>query len=171
MRISLPSFVQSEENTLSWEKHLSCDELCRGISQLQKLQPVHIKGQVKKINEDLYQVTGKLKTEATYICSRCLSEFAMPLSAQWDLSFTQNPQAAVESKEKEIRLIEGDEIPLFPLIREALLLEIPYIPICRVDCKGLCQTCGANRNETDCQCEGEMIDPRWSKLQQFLEEG
>ena len=34
----------------------------------------------------------------------------------------------------------------------ALLLEIPLIPLCDDDCKGLCSTCGANLNEGPCGC-------------------
>ena len=171
MRISLQPLLQAEKNTLSWEKTFSCDRLCLEIPQLQKLQPIQTKGQVIKVNENLYRVAGKLLTQATCICSRCLKEFALPLSTQWDLPFTTNKEVAIEAAEKDVQLIEGDEIDLFPLIREALLLEIPYAPVCREDCKGLCQTCGADQNETICECQKENIDPRWSKLQQLFEEG
>lgn len=171
MRISLQPFIQSEKTVLTWEKNLSCDELCLEIPQLKKLETVQTSGQVKKVNEHLYQVTGKLLTKATFICSRCLKEFALPLSTQWDLSFTRSPTTAMEAAEKDVRLLEGDALSLSPMVREALLLEIPYAPICREDCKGLCQVCGADRNETVCECQDETIDPRWSKLQQFLKEG
>lgn len=77
----------------------------------------------------------------------------------------------IEAEEKDIRPIEDDQIDLVPLIREALLLKIPFAPICQEDCKGLCPVCGGDRNEAACDCQEKEIDPRWSKLHQLLEEG
>jgi len=35
--------------------------------------------------------------------------------------------------------------------------------LCAEDCKGLCPTCGANLNETDCDCKAP-VDARWASL-------
>jgi uncharacterized protein len=35
--------------------------------------------------------------------------------------------------------------------------------ICAEDCRGLCPRCGANLNETDCNCEKD-VDPRLASL-------
>ena len=43
----------------------------------------------------------------------------------------------------------GDQLDLEPMVREAVLLELPLAPLCRPDCAGLCPECGANRNEVD----------------------
>ncbi len=47
---------------------------------------------------------------------------------------------------------------------EQLELNIPMKPLCRPDCKGLCPTCGADRNETACSCEEPTADSRWAAL-------
>lgn len=39
-----------------------------------------------------------------------------------------------------------------PLIEQALLLELPLVPLCADDCKGICPRCGANLNEGPCSC-------------------
>lgn len=171
MSISLQPLFQSDKKVLSWNKTLSCDELCQEIPQLKELQAVQTSGQVKQVDEHLFRVTGKLFTQATYLCSRCLKEFALPLQAQWNLDYTRNKQVAMKAAEKDVRLFEGDELQLDPMVREALLLAIPYAPVCQEDCKGLCPVCGADQNETGCECQDRTIDPRWSKLQQLLEEG
>ena len=48
--------------------------------------------------------------------------------------------------------ITDDTIDLGPLVRDAIVLELPMAPLCRDDCAGLCPQCGANRNEGDCSC-------------------
>ena len=38
------------------------------------------------------------------------------------------------------------------------VFELPLVPLCDEDCKGLCPTCGANLNEGPCGCEKEQSD-------------
>ena len=51
-----------------------------------------------------------------------------------------------------------DTIEAADQLRETLLLELPEIPRCSADCKGLCPSCGANLNEGACSCEPENQD-------------
>jgi len=60
--------------------------------------------------------------------------------------------------------LHGDRIDLEPMARDAVLLELPLAPLCKVECRGLCPTCGADRNVGDCGCEPATGDPRWTAL-------
>ncbi|HUO47444.1 MAG TPA: DUF177 domain-containing protein [Acidimicrobiales bacterium] len=59
--------------------------------------------------------------------------------------------------------LRDDEIDLEPLVRDAVLLELPVTSLCRPDCRGLCPACGADWNEGPCGCEAPA-DPRWAAL-------
>jgi uncharacterized protein len=59
--------------------------------------------------------------------------------------------------------LEGDQLDLRPLVRDALLLELPLAPLCRADCQGLCAQCGADLNAGPCDCAPSR-DPRWDVL-------
>lgn len=66
---------------------------------------------------------------------------------------------------------EGDTYPLGkedldlePLVRDAVVLELPLAPLCDPACQGLCPRCGANWNQTRCDCEVASFDPRWAAL-------
>ena len=50
------------------------------------------------------------------------------------------------------------------VLREAVLLELPFNLRCRPDCKGLCQRCGADLNEGPCGCPAQAGDPRLAVL-------
>jgi len=63
--------------------------------------------------------------------------------------------------------IQGDFLDLEPLVREALLLELPLAPLCRPDCAGLCPECGVDRNEIDCGHQLEVHDARWDALDEL----
>lgn len=170
MRISLRSFNHIESNTFMIEQTLSLDELCSEVSHLVELKPVQVKVQATKIRENLYHVNGKQKTEAFLTCSRCLKPFPMPLNSEWETQFTEEVGMAHEVDGEEVHLLETEQLDLTPFVRESLLLAIPYAPICQEDCKGLCPVCGADHNQTSCDCKRETIDPRWAKLQELTEE-
>jgi uncharacterized protein len=64
--------------------------------------------------------------------------------------------------------LEGDELDLEPLVRDAVLLDLPLAPLCSADCLGLCPRCGTTWNLGPCSCP-PVADPRWSALDALRE--
>ena len=56
------------------------------------------------------------------------------------------------------RLPANHVLDMESLIVAAIVFELPLVPLCDEDCKGLCPTCGANLNEGPCGCEKEKSD-------------
>ncbi|HET6915863.1 MAG TPA: DUF177 domain-containing protein [Acidimicrobiales bacterium] len=77
---------------------------------------------------------------------------------------------AGEEEDEETYPLKGELLDLQPLVRDALLLDLPLAPLCREDCKGLCPTCGADLNDGPCSCARAPADPRWAALD-LLKEG
>jgi uncharacterized protein len=75
----------------------------------------------------------------------------------------EGEQAAME-QEGSILYHDGLELDLGETIREAVILEIPQVVLCRPDCRGLCPGCGSDLNEGACKCTPEGGDPRWDAL-------
>ena len=115
---------------------------------------------------------GWAEVEVEYSCARCLKEFGDELSAPVfvlaDRRGSDDPRDE-EALEQEGAVLyhEGVEIDLGPPIRDALILEVPQVALCRPDCRGLCPSCGQDRNEGDCNCASGGIDPRWEQLRQL----
>ncbi len=80
-------------------------------------------------------------------CGRCLEPFRQVLHTEFEENFTFDNRPL---SEEEQFIPEDGNIDFEPLIREYLMLEMPYKPVCRPDCKGLCAVCGQNLNEKDC---------------------
>jgi uncharacterized protein len=55
-----------------------------------------------------------------------------------------------------------------PMVRDAVLLSMPFSPLCRPECKGLCERCGRDRNLGECGCSDVPVDPRWAGLEQLF---
>jgi uncharacterized protein len=112
-------------------------------------------------------VQVKMHAQTMNECVRCLQGIPLPL----DIEFTElYAFSADSSTDSELILPESGQIDLRPLVREEMLLAVPINPLCDPECKGLCPICGENRNETECDHDIEVIDPRLSVLKSLLNE-
>ena len=64
----------------------------------------------------------------------------------------------------EVRQLEGDLLDLEPLVRDAVVLELPFQPLCSDDCPGLCPECGARLADNPDHAHDAATDPRWAGL-------
>ena len=69
-----------------------------------------------------------------------------------------------ELDDDEACRVEGELIDLEPVLRDSVVLDLPFAPLCRPDCAGLCVECGANLNQNPEHGHDEATDPRWSGL-------
>ena len=60
-------------------------------------------------------------------------------------------------------MIVEDKVDLEPLLRTAVVGELPFQPLCDEDCMGLCDQCGV-RLEDEPEHHHEIVDPRWEAL-------
>lgn len=87
-----------------------------------------------------------------------------------------SPRSAegVGEAEMDVDLSADLEVPegrldLLEVAREAIFLQLPQRPLCATDCKGLCPTCGVNRNGLECACVEGSLDLRMEPLRELLE--
>lgn len=135
------------EQELSFPEPLDLDLVIRNVGN-RLLADGHIKGKIR------------LK------CSRCLKLF----DADFCLNIEESFCTSSELLNEEAFEIINKKIDLGSLINQVLFLWLPIKPLCKVECKGLCQKCGKNLNEGSCSCEKDDIDPRLSALKNFLKE-
>jgi len=116
------------------------------------------------------EIEGNIKGEVETECFRCLSKVNLPIDLSFrDLfvskeQFTNEQEKEVRGEDLSLSVYEDQKIDISDIVREEILLNIATQILCREDCKGLCATCGANRNETMCNCFEKEIDPRWAAL-------
>jgi uncharacterized protein len=102
-------------------------------------------------------VSGTVRAPWSGTCRRCLEPAGGTLAVVVREHFTEDGDG------EETYPLHGGEMDLEPMVRDAVLLELPQVPLCRTDCLGLCPHCGANRNVEPCSCD-ERRDPRWGAL-------
>lgn len=109
-------------------------------------------------------VSGTVAGEVQMQCSRCLIAITKPMSVEIDELFLAQGEVTEGEQAYEI---QREMIDLEPAVRDAVILALPLNPLCGPDCLGLCATCGADRNETECGHEHEVKEGRWSALEQL----
>ncbi|MTB72137.1 DUF177 domain-containing protein [Arsenicicoccus sp. MKL-02] len=115
-------------------------------------------------------VTGTITTTATGACVRCLDPVTLPVEATFQELFAyaeraaRHEQVATDDEDDDVRELEGDLLDLEPVLRDAVVPTLPFQPVCRDDCPGLCSECGAHLAD-DPDHHHEVLDPRWSALQ------
>ncbi|MCO6510121.1 MAG: DUF177 domain-containing protein [Aridibacter famidurans] len=130
---------------------------------------ISVKGAVS--SEDHYTVIeAEIAAPLEIDCSRCLEripvdqEFAFKTAFASAQQLTEEIEVELDLQDLELSFAEEDEIDLRDVIREQIVLNLPAHPLCREDCKGLCEICGGNLNKASCDCEREETDPRWAAL-------
>jgi len=111
-------------------------------------------------------VTGTANVHVTGECGRCLDPIAYDLDVDVQELFYYGDAdlgQVSEAEEEEQYRIEHDSIDLEPVLRDAVVTMLPFQPVCREDCKGLCPECGM-RLEEDPGHHHEVVDPRWAAL-------
>lgn len=109
-------------------------------------------------------VTGVAGVTVRGECVRCLTEIEDDFEIDLMELFVY---PGSEATEDEASRLEGDLIDLEPLLRDGVVTELPFQPLCREDCLGLCAECGANLNADPNHGHGAPVDSRWGALADF----
>lgn len=104
-------------------------------------------------------------------CGRCLGDVEMPVKLHIEEEYkpTLNMQTGVAIKydpdDDSFRIDDHHILDLTEAVRQYALTALPMLPLCEEECRGLCPTCGRNRNEGDCDCPSAPIDSPFAVLQ------
>jgi uncharacterized protein len=135
--------------------------------------PVELDLRLESVVEGVF-VSGSVRATAVGACVRCLETATYQVAARVQELFAYADRAAhhhevdAEADDDEVREIEGDMIDLDPLIRDSVVPSLPFQPVCRPDCPGLCSECGALLAE-DPDHHHDVLDPRWAALGGLLD--
>ncbi len=107
-------------------------------------------------------VTGTALVQLHGECVRCLTDISDEMEIDVMELFVYPGNEPADDDDAS-RLV-GDLIDLEPLVRDAVVLDLPFQPLCRDDCAGLCVTCGTDLNDDPDHTHEAPIDPRWERL-------
>ena len=103
-------------------------------------------------------VSADIDGTAAGECGRCLIDIEQAVQVEIQELFAYSSDEAFEYE------VHEDMIDLEPVIRDAVVLSLPFQPVCQEDCLGLCPQCGARLLDNPGHEHQSPVDPRWAAL-------
>ena len=133
------------------------------VLRVREGEPVEIDLRLEAVLEGVL-VTGSARAGLSGECARCLEPISDAVEVTFQELFLYDDDRALSEEDDEVSMLEGDLLDLEPLLRDAVVLALPFQPLCRDDCPGLCIECGARLADDPDHAHEAAIDPRWAGL-------
>jgi uncharacterized protein len=131
-----------------------------GLVAVAEGEPLDVAVRLEAVHEGIL-VSGSVDTEAAGVCGRCLTDITEPVEVEFQELFTYPGEEAADFE------VHGDHVDLETLVRDAVVLSLPFQPVCQPDCPGLDPVTGERLTTSTAEREPEPVDPRWAALQQY----
>jgi len=116
-------------------------------------------------------VTGTALAGLEGECVRCLGPITDELEVDLQELYVYDDRDHDPDEDDEVSMLQDDLLDLEPLLRDAVVLALPFQPLCQPDCPGLCVECGARLADDPDHGHEEPVDPRWAALTGLAETG
>lgn len=118
-----------------------------------ELADVYVQFDVTFVNPDV-EAEGTITCLVNGYCDKCLA----PVTKQIVLPFQQTFYKDCGPEEDDYVYFDS-KLDVTQAVRDEIVLSVPTSLVCKDDCKGLCPKCGANLNETQCDCDTTKENP------------
>lgn len=122
--------------------------------------PVELDLRLEAVMEGVL-VSGQARVTLTGECARCLEPIEGDLEVELQELYVY-PES--DAEEDEASRMDGELLDLEPVLRDSVVLALPFQPVCQPDCPGLCPECGVRLLDDPGHAHEESVDPRWAAL-------
>ncbi|HUH52429.1 MAG TPA: DUF177 domain-containing protein [Microbacteriaceae bacterium] len=133
------------------------ERMGEGVASVPAGETVHLDMRFESVHEGIL-ASIKASTKFHAECVRCLT----PFIARGEVEFTE--LFAYTLTEADEYGVHGDHVNLEPPLRDAVVLALPFQPVCKPDCAGLDPNTGEKLKAGETDKLSEEIDPRWAAL-------
>jgi len=133
------------------------------VAYVKQGEPIALDVRLEGLHDGIL-VTAEVETTAVGECVRCLDPVTLPLELEIQELFAYSPDEAFDFA------VHDDYVDLEPVVRDAVVLALPFQPVCRPDCPGLDPETGQKLADDPDRKPREVLDPRWAALQGFTQD-
>jgi uncharacterized protein len=132
----------------------------QGLVAVEEGEPIVVEVRFESVHEGML-VTAEIDSEYRGVCGRCLRDIAEPLKVEFQELFAYPGGEATDFE------VQDDHVDLETLVRDAIVLSLPFQPVCQPDCPGLDPVTGERLTESTGSAQSVPLDPRWAALQDY----
>lgn len=136
------------------------EPLGAGMISVPEGTPLQLELRLEVLHDGIL-ASGTVDTIAEGQCVRCLTELAERVEVDFQELFAYTKDEAFDFE------VHDDHVDLGPLVRDSVVLSLPFQPVCRSDCPGLDPETGERLADHPERGPQEITDPRWSALAGF----
>ena len=133
--------------------------------EIRAVEKVYVEG-VAISENDVIVINASIKTKLKLNCSRCLDTFIYPIDIDIEERFTNDSE---HCEDENVVFVKSDALDITEIVENSIISTLPIKRLCSTNCKGLCQSCGANLNKEACNCNNEDVDLRLAGLKALLD--
>lgn len=128
------------------------------------VSPIDVSG-AASLENGAVKIEAVVSYEYISVCNRCLAQTRENIETKFEhlLLLAQD-----DGEDDSYIRVQSEEVNLYELLREDIILNLPMIHLCKPNCKGLCSQCGATLNFEKCSCSKDLVDPRLEILKTLL---
>lgn len=135
-----------------------------GVVQVAEGETMSIPLRLESLHEGIL-ASGEIHTRAQGECGRCLDPIELPIDTEFQELFAYLPDEAYDYT------VVDETIDLDQIVRDHVVLALPFQPVCSPDCLGLDPATGEKRTSDTPTTTEPVVDPRWAELEKFLSQG
>ena len=154
-----PGEMREHESTVTLAEHWG-----EGLVSVEDGAELDLDVRLESVHEGIL-VTGEAATTYRGECGRCLNPIEEPVEVEFQELFAYPGEEANDFE------VQDDHVDLETLVRDAIVLALPFQPVCQPDCPGLDPETGERKTGSTGTEPEAPIDPRWSVLQQITDQG
>lgn len=159
MKINIASVLKNEGSSMSINGTVDIGRLSYLGNTFDFSEPISVKGSIRNIG-GILELTGTVKGEYSSFCDCC----GAPVKGVLETDIDESIECGSECCDEECFKLVGTMLDISGLINALIWGNLPMKLLCREDCRGLCSVCGCNLNETVCNCDTRVYDPRLAIL-------
>jgi uncharacterized protein len=160
--VDVTQLVSRPGATLRIQRSVTVPGLSGPLGSIGENEPVEIDLTADSVTEGV-AVSGTVSGTMHLSCSRCLIGYDRSFKQRLDETFYFGG-----AEDNDGYDLVDNHIDLEPMLRDVIMLAFPLRPLHDEDCRGLCATCGADLNATDCGHTQKPEDLRWAPLRSAL---
>lgn len=156
--IGKPGAMRELEITLGAPEHYG-----ESVARVAEGDQVSITGRLESVHEGIL-ASGEIHTQASAECVRCLEPIQVDIEPDFQELFAYSGEEGYDNE------VVDETIDLGPIVRDQVVLQLPFQPMCSPDCPGLDPETGEKRPEGWQESSEDRLDPRWEALRALVDQ-